>query len=80
MPDPNQFGEPFDSFSVAMRLDGVEPPMQSADVTFTINIEPEDDLTSVESTTFRFDEDSHEAGREIELNISDSEVGQVCGE
>ena len=24
VPEPNQFGDPFDSFSVAMRLDGVE--------------------------------------------------------
>ena len=82
VPEENGFGEPFDSFSVYFRLNGTNDRdvsagmvmSESAPFNVTISVSPVDDIPAVLDVSVSIDEDTE---KEITLQLSDSELGQV---
>ena len=77
------YGEPYDSFAALTRLnspiDGSAwaVPIETAAVDWTINVRGVDDLPSVTSVAYAFEEDGMPDGYGVLLNLSDFERNQV---
>ena len=81
------YGEPYDSFAALTRLnspidgpyDSFAVPIETAAVNWTINVKGVDDLPSVDSKAYGFEEDVFEEdeGQAVLLNLSDFERNQV---
>ena len=76
VPDAHGFGEPYDSFAVLTRLDG-DTPLETEAVNWTITVVAADDIPSVASIAYAFDEDGVPGGLGVLLNLSDWELDQM---
>ena len=77
VPSLHGAGTAYDHFEVSFRLVGASPPVESAPVSYTINVAEVDDLPVVASHTFHAVEDASPGGLVLHLNMSDAEAGQM---
>lgn len=76
------YGEPYDSFATLTRLNSPIDgpffvPIETAAVDWTIDVRGVDDLPSVTSVAYAFEEDGVPGGFGVLLNLSDFERSQV---